>query len=256
MNSRGLFKAFAFMAVGLAAASTASFVARKSLGASGQQERQVVITVEQLSAEKGAFPVEMRCGAARSSAPNKLDDFSCLVINNTSKKISALAAVYSVVVEGAGGESKESNLISYDFAIHPDIIEARHLKLLPPGESRTVQPSGSLTFEDVTVRRVEAHIDYVEFEDGTSMGVNANGSKMIKSMREGAARYKAWLVQQYRWNRMEENTVAPLLESADVPKDMDGGDPNFAEGARLYKRIMRSVYAAQGAAGLKRYLNR
>lgn len=256
MNSKLIVKVFAFLTAGLAAASAASFVARKSLSASGRQERQLVIAVEQLPAENGSFPVEMRCGAARSSAPNKLDDFSCLVINNTSKKIAALAMVYTVVVGGLGGESKESNLISYDFAINPDIVEARRLKLLPPGESRTVQPPGPLTFEDAAVRGVEAHIDYVEFEDGTSTGADTSGSKMIKSMREGAARYKAWLVQQYKRNHMEGGAVAPLLESADIPKEMDGDDPNFAEGARLYKRIMRSVYTAQGASGLRRYLNR
>lgn len=257
MNSMRVLKTFALLVAGATAIATASIIARKSLSASQPQERQLTVNVEQLTSGDGTFPVEMRCGDARSSALNRLDDFSCLVINNTSKKISALAVIYSVVIEGPKGESRETNLLTNDFVVHPDIQEARHLKLLPPGESRTLQPPGPVTFENGAVKRIETHIDYVEFEDKTSTGANTNGSKMITSMREGAARYKAWLVQQYKRNKMDEHAIAPLLEDSDLPKESNlDGDPDLAEGARLYRRIMRSVYATQGAAELKRYLNK
>jgi len=200
MNFKRLPKIFAFLMLGIMAVAAASLIARKSLSASQQGEKLIPIDVVQLPLKDGAFPVEVRCEDARLSAPNKVDGFSCLVINNTSKKISALAAVYSVVIQGPTGESRETHLMTSDFFVHPDISEARHLKLLPPGESRVLQPPGPITFETGTVNGVEIHIDYVEFEDKTFIGPNTNGSKMITSMREGAARYKAWLVQQYKRN--------------------------------------------------------
>jgi len=257
MNFKRLPQICAFLMLGIMAIATASLIARKSLSASQQGEKQIPIKVVQLPLKDGAFPIEIRCEDARLSAPNKVDGFSCLVINNTSKKISALAAVYSVVIEGLTGESQESHLITNDFFVHPDIREARHLKLLPPGESRILQPPGPITFENGTVSSVEVHIDYVEFEDKTSTGPDTNGSKMINSMREGAARYKAWLVQQYKQNKMEEKTLTPMLENSDIPKELNfNGDPDLIEGARLYRRVMRSVYDTQGAAELRLYLNK
>ena len=97
----------------------------------------------------------------------------------------------------------------------------------------------------------------MEFEDKTSTGPDTNGSKMINSMRDGAARYKAWLVQQYKQNKMEEKTLTPMLENSDIPKELNfNGDPDLIEGARLYRRVMRSVYNIQGAAELRLYLNK
>lgn len=255
MSVKKLYKICAFLMMGVTAVAAASLIARKSISAS-QEEKQIPIKVEQLPLKDGAFPVEVRCEDARLSAPNKIEGFSCLVINNTPKKISALAAVYSIVIEGPTGESQEAHLISSDFFVHPDIREARHLKLLPPGESRILQPSGPITFENGAVSNLAIHIDYVEFEDKTSIGPNSNGSKMINSMREGVARYKAWLVQQYKRNNMEENIITPMLDNPDIPKELNfNGDPDLIEGARLYQRVMRSVYNTQGAAELRRYLN-
>lgn len=257
MSLMKLPKICAFLLAGMTAVASASLVADKSLSASQQGERRIPINATQLPPEDGAFPVEIRCGNARSSAPNRLDEFSCLVVNNTSKKISALAAIYSVVIEGPTGESRETSLLTYDLIHHPDIHEAKRLKLLPPKESRTLQPSGPITFEDATISGVEVHLDYVEFEDKTSIGPNTQGAKMIDSMREGAAKYKAWLVQQYKRKKMEADEVAALLENSELPPELNfNGDPDLAEGARLYQRIMRKVYASQGPAELKRYLNR
>jgi hypothetical protein len=199
----------------------------------------------------------MRCANVRSPVPNKVEPFSCLAINNTRKKISALAIQYSIVSEEAGGTDLETSLLTLDFAVHPDISEARHLKLLPPGESRTIGPAGPITFESDTPSGVEVRIDYVEFEDKTSIGSNTQGAKMIRSMREGAVKYKAWLVQQYKRKNMDDRGVAALLEDGELPKELNfGNDPDLNEGARLYRRIMRSVYTSQGAVELKRHLDK
>lgn len=257
MNFKGLLKVCAFLMTGLVAVASATLIAYKSPN-TPQQERLIPATVNQLPPANGAFPIEMRCADVRSSAPNELDEFSCLVINNTQKRISALAVEYSIIIEGSGGTERETSLLTYDFASHPDLREAKHLKLLPPGESRGVEPSGPITFESGTVSGFEAQIAYVEFEDKTSIGSNTQGAKMINSMREGAAKYKAWLIQQYKRKGKEVQATASLLEDdGELPKELNfSNDPDLNEGARLYRRIMRSVYTSQGAAELKRYLDK
>jgi hypothetical protein len=186
-----------------------------------------------------------------------LDGISCLAINNTRKKISAFAVVYSVVVDAGAGMERETNLLTSDYAIHPDISEAMRQHLFPPGESRRVATSGPVSFENGTVSGVEIEIDYVEFEDQTSIGRNIQGSKMVHSMREGAAKYKAWLVRQYKWGGVDEQAMTTLFDATDLPKELNfNGDPDLSEGARLYRRVLRSIYTSKGGTEVKRYLSR
>jgi hypothetical protein len=253
MNFSGLRKVCGFLTVGLVAVASAALIAYKSPTAA-QQERLLTVAVTQLPLENGTFPVEMRCEEARSSALNKLDGFTCLAINNTGKKIAALAIVYSVIVDDT---ERESNLLTSDFAIHPDVNEAKRQKLFEPGESRRIGPPGAVTFDSGTVSGVEMHIDYVEFEDKTSAGPNIHGSKTIGLRREGAAKYKAWLVQQYRRGGIDDQALAALLEAPGLPQELNfGGEPELSEGARFYRSIMSSVYTSKGAAELKRFLNK
>jgi hypothetical protein len=246
-----------FLLVGLVAVASAALIAYKSPTApQKEKQRMLPVNVTQLPLEDGAFPVEIRCQEASSSALNKLDGFSCLIINNTKKKISAVAVVYSVVIDDVTGTERETNLLTNDFAIHPDVTEAKQQKLFSPGESRRIGPPGHVTFESGTVSGVELHVDYVEFEDKTSIGANAQGSKMVGSMREGAAKYKAWLVQQYQRAGKNAQTAADLLDANDLPKELDFGDADLSEGARFYRRVLRSIYTSKGAAELRRYLSK
>src|SRR5215210_7874874 len=119
MSFKGLLKVCAFLMIGLVAVASAALLAYKS-PAAAQQERLLSVNVTQLPLENGAFPVELRCEEARSSALNRLDGVTCLAINNTRKNISALAVVFSVVVDDAGEAERQSNLLTSDFAIHPD----------------------------------------------------------------------------------------------------------------------------------------
>jgi len=249
-------KVCVFLTTGLAAVASAALVARQ-IPEPSPQERLIPVNATQLPPADGAFPVEIRCEEARSSAPNRLDGFTCLVINNTWKKISALAVIYSTVLDVGGAEERETNLQTSDFVIHPDVSEAKRQRLFPPGESRRVGPPGPVSFGEGTVSGVEIRIDYVEFEDKTSMGPDAHGSKAVGAKREGAARYKAWLVRRYRRGELDDQALTAALGAADLPQELGfGGDPDLGEGARFYRSIMRGVLDAGGPAELKRYLGK
>jgi hypothetical protein len=221
-------------------------------------DKQIPIAVEQLPQDNGVFPVEVRCGNARLTSPSTIEQFSCIAINNTYKNISALSADLTVITENKdGNESRNTSLLNIDSLVHPDVREARHLKLIPPGESRTLNPPGPISFEDEIISRVEFKIDYVEFEDKTAAGPDRDGSRIINSIREGAARYKAWLVKKYALNKRDMAAIASALEDSDLPHELQfNGDGNLSEGARMYRSVMSSVYANRGAVGLKKFLDK
>jgi len=216
------------------------------------------IDAEQLPLENRVIPVEVRCENSHLTAPNRLEKFSCIAINNTKKNITALSSVLTVITENSrDGESRNVNLLYGDSYVHPDIREARHLKSTAPGEIRTIQPSGPTTFEDEVIVRIELKIDYVEFDNSTSIGSNSKGAQVVRSIREGASRYKQWLVKKYVFNKREVDTIVPLLQNSEIPPELQiGDDKNLREGAAIYRNLMRGVYERQGNAELKKFLDR
>lgn len=257
MRSKTLLNAVLLIVLGALGVAAASIVAQSIQGATQGNERHIPVVVKQLPLDGGTFPVELRCADARVSAQNRLEGFTCLAINNTNKNISALSATYTVTIAQGGSESADEGVLTLDSFIHPDVREARRLKLISPSESRTLQPPGPITYEDAVVKGVGVQVDYVEFADKTSTGPNKHGSTIINSMREGAAKYKVWLIQQYARGQGSDASIVSLLESPEIPETLHAdGNEHLIEGARIYQRVMRNVYNTQGAAELKRFLNR
>lgn len=221
-------------------------------------DKQIPVAVEQLPEAGGVLPVEVRCGVARLTAPNALEPFSCMAINNTKKNIVALAAALTLVTEKNGeGESSDTKLLTVDSLVHPDIRSARRLRSIQPGAAHPIQLPGPIAYEDETIARVELSIDYVEFESDASLGPDKHGSRSIRSTREGAARYKAWLNKKYQLNGQDGSAVTEALAESALPADLQlGDDGDMIAGARMYRRVMLGVYEQQGAAGLKKYLSR
>lgn len=255
MRSRILLAAELSLAVGATVAVIASLTAWGKQSAE-PFDKQMPIALEQLAQTGGILPVEVRCSDARLTAPDTLDSFSCMAINNTGKDIISLAASYTVVTEKSGeGESLNTNLLSVDSLVHPDIRRARGLKTIRPGAMHPLSPPGPTTYEGETIVRIALSIDYVEFDD-SSLGADKHGSRAIKAVREGAARYKSWLVKKYHLNKREAAALTQTLEESALPAELqlgDGGDMN--EGAQMYRRFILGVYQHQGVAEFKKYLD-
>ena len=234
----------------------------KTLKASSTQEpvtfdKTIPIKVEELPLENGMFPLTVRCEDAHLTAPNTLDRFYCLAINNTGKNISAMASELTVITETSGGlESRNTTAFIDDSFVHPDVRAARRLKLTSSGAARTIQPAGPITFDE-PIKRVELTIKYVEFDDRTSIGSDSDGSRAIHSIREGAARYKEWLVNKYTLNKNSVETVAPLLNNEDIPPELKfGDDKNLSQGAKIYRQALRNILEAQGSSELHKILTK
>lgn len=256
MRSRILIVIELMLAVSLTAVAVAAL---KSQGAQGTSiEKPILVEAEQLPLQDGIIPVEVRCESARLTAPGRMERFSCMAINHTKKRITALSSVLTVITEASAGvESRNTSLLYGDSYVHPDIKEVRHLKSTAPGESHTIQTGGPMTFEDEIIVRVELRIDYVEFDDGTAIGPDSEGAQVVRSVREGAAKFKRWLVKKYAANKSDADLIVPLLRQPDIPPESQiGDDKNLRQGASIYRNLLLGVYERHGWAELKRLLDK
>jgi hypothetical protein len=130
------------------------------------------------------------------------------------------------------------------------------MKPIVPGEERPVVKGGVMGYENALLKGLEIKIDYVEFKDKSTLGADTAGSRIISTMREGAANYKNWLVQQYKKNGDSVNAIVPILQSQDIPSELGFNDMYLKEGARIYRKHMLDVYKMHGTDELERYLSR
>jgi hypothetical protein len=221
-----------------------------------QAGRQIPISTQQLPPTNGKAAVELKCGDAELSAPNKIENFPCSVVNNTSKRISAMSVAYSITVEDGGGESSHTEALTLDTFIHPDLREERKDNLIPPGAERPFRPLPT-SFDDAVVKAISMQVDYVEFEDGSSLGPNESGSRIIDGIREGAAKYRNWLMGKYNSSGKSAGAMTSLIQDDPLPEDELGIKSAAQEqGAVIYRNFLRDSYGAKGLEHLSKFLER
>lgn len=219
--------------------------------------RKPPAVVKQLESEAVVPPVELQRPSASLSAENQLEQYSCIVKNNTSKAVVAFSLAWTIIIESGGKKSSVTELQVIDSFVHPDFRESSLLRSISPG-AESVAESGPTYFgSDASVKRVQVSIDYVEFDGGTSLGPNTDGrsSKQIALVREGATSYKEWLVQMYENSRGSLNLVVQQLQSESIPETLKIGNAQM-QGAYAYRKRLLDLYKNRGPAGIEKYLNR
>ncbi len=215
-----------------------------------------VAVIRQLGSEGLVAPVELLRPAARLSAENQLEEYSCIVKNNTGKAIVAFALAWNIITEVAGKESSVRELqVSVSF-IHADVQEEQKSGAIAPG-AESPDEAGPTYFEsNASVKRLGVSIDYVEFEDGTSLGPNFKGtsSKQIAMVREGASRYKEWLGQMYAKTGRSPEVVLQQLQSESIPDDLNLSNPEMKQGAYAYRTRMLKLYNTKGPVAIQKIL--
>lgn len=164
-----------FLLIGVAAfAANTLHKSTKGAAEQSKQPLQFPITVKQLQPENNNN-VELLCGTASVSPPNILNGYECILRNDTHKSITAANIIYSTILDEAGRETKDSRNQILLTNFHPDFYDKE--KNILPGGSNTFRPAGVFTYHNAVIKGIEVYIDYVEFEDGTSMGRDVEGSK-------------------------------------------------------------------------------
>ena len=220
-----------------------------------QNAKEIPINVVQLEPQNA--PVEIRCNSHQGSL-GVFDGFSCDIKNNTTKDLSGITLKYSVLRAGdTGSADRDTSSLTMNALIHPDLREIQ--KRVGPGEEGHVT-TPIMTYESsVVIRAIEVSVDFVEFDDGTWLGPNEYGSKIMAGLREGAALYKDWLVRQYLQKGKSIPETVSLLESdQSLPNNigqlrLNQGDRG--EGARMYRVLLRKLRQAKGDGELQKVLN-
>jgi len=220
-----------------------------------QQKDQFIPVVisNQLEAKKGVIPADLRCGTARLSAPNQLEDFRCVLKNNTQANISAAHTLYTVVYEQNGSLFRDSFSSVAEAFVHKDFKGTN--KLIGPGNETSFGPPGPISYDNAVIKSVEIAIDYVEFEDGSFLGPNKQGSRIVAAMRTGAERYKQWLKVQTRQSANYLDTIASAVETKSLPSDLRFTDVNEEQGANAYRYRLRKLYQNSGPVEVKKLLD-
>lgn len=214
-----------------------------------------VVITEQLAAKDGIIPVEVRCGQARLTAPNRLEEFQCSFKNNTTLNITAANAILSVVIEQNGVLTRDTTSRTVQAAIHPDFRGTN--KLIGPGDESSLAPPGPITYTSgIIVKSVEISMDFVEFENETTLGRNYQGSRIIKAMRVGAAKYREWLKLRYtRGDRSFASISSEVEGDQSLTSELQFADPNEEQGAIGYRSLLRNLFRTRGAGDVKKLLD-
>jgi hypothetical protein len=225
---------------------------------SAQQEKQfqVPVKVSQLASEDHAIPVELQCQDAELAAPSELKNLKCVIRNNSSKNIIAFAVKFSFTLNDGEKEWSDSGYIAIDTFIHPDLHEKSGNKSITPGAECPVQ-SLPAKYDNASIREISLQIDYIEFEGGRTLGSNRAGARIVTNIREGAAKYKDWLTDQYNRSGKSANKIASLLGQDQLePGEIGIENGEQEQGAFFYRNYARKTYESQGVEGLLRHLHK
>ncbi|HEX6717150.1 MAG TPA: hypothetical protein VF088_08555 [Pyrinomonadaceae bacterium] len=227
------------------------FSGKKNLASQNSRpevQNVIAITTTQLPSSQGVVPIALQCQTVDYPKPREAKSLRCVVTNNTATSITAVSLAYSITYEANDQESTDGGFMTLDALVHPDFHDANFSKFIHPGADRVIQ-RGAPIESNLLVKEIKINIDYVEFENGTSLGPNSRGSTVIAQFREGATQYKQWLLKQYVNRNRSITAIAPLLQDTSSPgAELKLDDGMQVIGAEEYRRNARNILSTRGGA--------
>lgn len=221
-----------------------------SAGMQSPEPSEIKVVVNQLPDKDGIVPIEIIQPSVVSSTPNKLDEFSYILRNNSGKAVIALAVVRTIGYEEGGKIYAHSVYSTMDAAVHPDIGGKPFL----PGNQMPMEAAGPVGFEDgVVIKEITLTVDYVSYGDQTAYGSGGEGERRIKAMRDGARRYKSWLAQEYSRTGKSLAAILPAIQSRSIPEALKL-DSDQKMGADRYRLYLLTTFQRKGAVDVENYL--
>ena len=213
------------------------------------------VSVQNLSSGTDINPVELRCADARLSAPNYIEKLSCVLKNNTDRAIRAGTLVVNVTIEQRGTMETISSYDSFDTLLNPDMHNEQGPHLIPP-QGEYVIDQLPTNYGEGIVKRISESIDYIEFTEGPPLGRNVAGSRIINDVRQGAAKYKEWLVREFHRNGESPDAILTILNKSDVIPEagLNLQNSDQVTGANLFRKFLLRTYGSKGEAELVKHL--
>ncbi len=221
--------------------------------ATGLQSRDpaaIKVVINQPPAKDGVSPIEIIQPMVVSSAPNRLDEFTYTLRNNSNKPITAAAVVRTISYEEGGKVYADSVYSTMDTAFHEDFAGK---PFLPESQMRMESP-GPLSFDGaVIIKEITLTLEYALYDDQTAYGAGGEGERLIKGIREGARRYKSWLAQEYSRAGKSLATILPTIQDSGIPESLKL-DSFQTMGANRYRLSLLKTFKTKGAADVENLL--
>jgi hypothetical protein len=222
------------------------------MGLQSREPSNIKVVINQLPAKDGVIPIEIIQPTTVSSAPNKLDDLTYILRNNSGKAVIAIALVKTISYEEGGKVYAQSRYSTMDSGFHSDVGGQPFL----PGSQTSMESAGPLSFnEGVVIKEITLTVEYVSYADLTVYGSGGEGERRINAMREGARRYKGWLAQEYSRAGKSLATILPVIETPSIPEELKL-DLDQTMGADRYRLQLLKTFKTKGAADVENYLNK
>ena len=219
-------------------------------GVQSRKPTAIEVVINQAPTKDGVIPIEIIQPIAVSTAPNKLDEFSYILRNNSNKPVKAVAVVETIKYEDGGKTYAHSLYSTMDTAFHSDFAA----KPLLPGNQMTMGAAGPSSFDGaVIIKEITLSLEYALYDDQTAFGSGGEGERLIKEVREGAQRYKDWLAQQYSRAGNSLATILPTIQVPGIPEALKL-DSDQTMGADRYRLNLLKTFKTKGAADVENYL--
>lgn len=217
-----------------------------------RESAAIKVVINQSPVKDGVVPIEIIQPAIVSSAANKLDDLTYTLRNNSGKPVIAIALVKTISYEERGKAYAQSRYSTVDAAFHSDVGGRPFLH----GTQMSMESAGPLSFnEGAVIKEITLTVEYVSYADQTAYGSGGEGERRINAMREGARRYKRWLVQEYSRAGKSLATILPVIETPSIPEELKL-DSDQTMGADRYRLQLLKTFKTKGAADVENFLNR
>lgn len=215
------------------------------------ERTEIRVVIKPMKVNDAAIPVETECEPVFIERPDTLDYFSCVLVNNTEKSIRASSVRYSLLFDSDGRQGRTDRLHTADSYIHPDLSEVK--KPTVPGGRLFILAPGPLTERNSVINTLELEPLYLEFSDGSTVGTDTRSAEMIAKVREGAAKYKNAVRQEYLNKGRSVKAILPRFENKADQEALP-----FAQraGANAYRRFLRKKYDEAGAAAISVILDK
>lgn len=221
-----------------------------SIRLQSREPSNIKVVVNPLPAKDGVIPIEILQPTVVSSAPNKLDELTYYLRNNSGKAVIALAVNRTISYEEGGKVYDHAVCTTMDTAFHPDTGSNPFLT----GSQMSMEAAGPVGFDDgAVIKAITLTIEYVSYADQTTYGSGGEGERRIKGMRDGARRYKDWLTQEYARAGKSIITIIPEIQRPSIPENLKL-DSDQTMGAHRYRLYLLNTFQRKGAADVERYL--
>lgn len=220
-------------------------------------QTEIPTYVEQLKVSRGKIPVTLKCDDAELESSYKLEKLNCYATNNTDKSIMSLVMTYRLSMERDGKPESFSNAVTIEILLEPSLYEINKKYFIFPGSNNPINVLPTAFEESVVIKEVNVQIDYVEFDDYSTINENGEGADLVKEFRVGFAKYKDWFAEEFKNSEQSETKLKQLFQDVKLAKEKNLVDINSKQftGANIFQKFIRRIYTTEGVMGVKKVLS-